>query len=134
VIITLKSGADAARVQRELAGRGLWVRKLETETNVSFWVEAHSAQVPHEQILQIEGVAALAATPSAHPRVDVQLSVVEVAGVRIGAGAAPVLMAGPCAVESETQIEESASAVAASGAVFLRGGAYKPRTSPYSFQ
>jgi len=44
------------------------------------------------------------------------------------------VMAGPCAVESEEQIEASADAVVASGAQILRGGAYKPRTSPYSYQ
>ena len=45
-----------------------------------------------------------------------------------------VMMAGPCAVESEEQVEATAAAVSAAGATILRGGAYKPRTSPYSFQ
>ena len=45
-----------------------------------------------------------------------------------------VMMAGPCAVESEEQVEEVAAFVRACGAKFLRGGAYKPRTSPYAFQ
>lgn len=45
-----------------------------------------------------------------------------------------VMMAGPCAVESEEQVEATAKAVSAAGATVLRGGAYKPRTSPYSFQ
>lgn len=45
-----------------------------------------------------------------------------------------VLMAGPCSVESEEQISEVAKAIKSSGAGFLRGGAYKPRTSPYAFQ
>lgn len=45
-----------------------------------------------------------------------------------------VLIAGPCSVENETMIIETAKAVKAAGASFLRGGAYKPRTSPYSFQ
>lgn len=45
-----------------------------------------------------------------------------------------VVMAGPCAVESERQLLETASAVAAAGARVLRGGAYKPRSSPYAFQ
>ena len=49
-------------------------------------------------------------------------------------GSALVHMAGPCAVESEEQLEAAAAAVAAAGARVLRGGAYKPRTSPYSFQ
>jgi len=45
-----------------------------------------------------------------------------------------VIMAGPCSVESESQIMQTAEAVAAAGAKILRGGAYKPRTSPYDFQ
>jgi 3-deoxy-7-phosphoheptulonate synthase len=61
-------------------------------------------------------------------------SVVDVSsGVAIG-GKRLVVMAGPCSVESERQIIESAQAVKAGGASMLRGGAYKPRTSPYSFQ
>jgi 3-deoxy-7-phosphoheptulonate synthase len=61
-------------------------------------------------------------------------SVVDVGlGVTIGAGRLAV-MAGPCSVESEQQVMESARAVKAAGANILRGGAYKPRTSPYSFQ
>jgi 3-deoxy-7-phosphoheptulonate synthase len=54
-------------------------------------------------------------------------------GIAIG-GQNLVVMAGPCAVESEEQIMESALAVKAAGATILRGGAFKPRTSPYSFQ
>jgi 3-deoxy-7-phosphoheptulonate synthase len=49
-------------------------------------------------------------------------------------GEAVVLCAGPCSVESEEQIETTAAAVAAAGAAVLRGGAFKPRTSPYAFQ
>ena len=64
-----------------------------------------------------------------HPR----SSVVDVAGVKIGDGT-PVVMSGPCAVESREQLFEAADIVKAAGAQFLRGGAYKPRTSPYSFQ
>ena len=62
-----------------------------------------------------------------------QNSVVDVAGIKIGDGT-PVVMAGPCAVESKEQLFEAADIVKAAGAQFLRGGAYKPRTSPYSFQ
>jgi 3-deoxy-7-phosphoheptulonate synthase len=57
----------------------------------------------------------------------------EVAGIRIG-GPGVVLIAGPCSVESEEQILETAKRVKAAGAHLLRGGAYKPRTSPYAFQ
>jgi len=60
-------------------------------------------------------------------------TVVDVAGVPVG-GRELVIMAGPCAVESESQILAAARGVAAQGATFLRGGAFKPRTSPYDFQ
>lgn len=60
-------------------------------------------------------------------------TVVDVDGIKIGGGSF-VVMAGPCAVESREQVIEIAKYVKAGGAQFLRGGAYKPRTSPYSFQ
>ena len=60
-------------------------------------------------------------------------SVVQVGNIEIG-GSDFVVMAGPCAVESETQLLRTAEAVAEAGACILRGGAYKPRSSPYAFQ
>ena len=60
-------------------------------------------------------------------------TVIDVGGVRIG-GEELVVMAGPCSVEDEQQIEDTAAHVSACGAAFLRAGAFKPRTSPYSFQ
>ncbi|MBA3946961.1 MAG: 3-deoxy-7-phosphoheptulonate synthase [Herpetosiphonaceae bacterium] len=60
-------------------------------------------------------------------------TIVKVGRVEIG-GPAIVVMAGPCTIESRSQLFESAAAVVAEGAQIIRGGAYKPRTSPYSFQ
>ncbi len=60
-------------------------------------------------------------------------TVVSVGGVQIGGGSF-CLMAGPCAVESDLQMKSVARTVKAAGAAMLRGGAYKPRTSPYAFQ
>ena len=60
-------------------------------------------------------------------------TVIDVGGVKIG-GNNIVVMAGPCSVESEKQIFEAAKLVSKAGAKFLRGGAFKPRTSPYAFQ
>ncbi len=59
---------------------------------------------------------------------------IRIGRVEIGEGKPPVVIAGPCAVESEDQIFRTARAVKASGAGMLRGGAFKPRTGPYSFQ
>lgn len=58
---------------------------------------------------------------------------VRVGGITIGGGA-PVIIAGPCSVESEVQVRAAAEAAKRAGAHILRGGAYKPRTNPYSFQ
>jgi len=60
-------------------------------------------------------------------------TIVNVAGVPIG-GKGVVVIAGPCSVETEEQVLATAQAVKAAGASLLRGGAYKPRTSPYAFQ
>ena len=60
-------------------------------------------------------------------------SIIDVSGVKVGGGGL-ALIAGPCSVESYEQVLEIANAAKASGANLLRGGAFKPRTSPYSFQ
>jgi len=65
-----------------------------------------------------------------HPRP----TIIKIDGVEIGEGRSPVTIAGPCAVESENQIIRTAKAVKAAGAELLRGGAFKPRTGPYTFQ
>ena len=62
-----------------------------------------------------------------------QDTIIDVGGIKIG-GKNIVVMAGPCAVESLEQVRETAAAVKKAGAKILRGGAYKPRTSPYDFQ
>jgi 3-deoxy-7-phosphoheptulonate synthase len=64
---------------------------------------------------------------------DCVRSIVRAGNVEIG-GDDFVVMAGPCAVESERQLLQTAEVVAAAGARILRGGAYKPRSSPYAFQ
>jgi len=61
-------------------------------------------------------------------------TVVLVGNIPIGSDHAPILIAGPCAIESQEQVEQSAQAIASRGVLLFRGGAYKPRTDPYSFQ
>ncbi|NOY13585.1 MAG: 3-deoxy-7-phosphoheptulonate synthase [Deltaproteobacteria bacterium] len=61
-------------------------------------------------------------------------TIVDVSGVRFGEGEKPVVIAGPCSIESEEQMMAAAELVKAAGAQMLRGGAFKPRTGPYSFQ
>ena len=65
-------------------------------------------------------------------RPDQSRSIIDVCGVKVGADF--IVIAGPCSVETETQTIETAIAVKKAGAKMLRGGAFKPRTSPYAFQ
>lgn len=81
-----------------------------------------------EQVIPIEKPYKLAARESKEERTKIFIN-----GHVIG-GHALTVMAGPCSVESEEQIETIAECVAVQGAQILRGGAFKPRTSPYSFQ
>lgn len=90
-----------------------------------------------EQFMRLAGVerVVLARAPYklASREFRTENSIVAVGGVSFGADAVPVI-AGPCAVEGYDQYREAAAAAKAAGADMLRGGAYKPRTSPYSFQ
>lgn len=137
MIIILKHGADSKKVAASLQGLGLWTRTLAAETGpVLLEVEAHSAKVALALLLAVEGVAQVREPKSAHPLVDALPSRFDIAchnGALVTIGDAPILIAGPCAVESLQQIRDVAALVAAAGGKMLRGGAFKPRTSPYSF-
>lgn len=136
MIVSLKRDADAAAVRRELAERGLWVSGVtqsEAGEPLHYAIAPHSAHADAADIAKIEGILSVAAPKSEHPLVDKQGPSVDVAGVRVGGGA-PVWMCGPCSVESEAQVRSMARGLAELGVAFLRGGAFKPRTSPYAFQ
>jgi 3-deoxy-7-phosphoheptulonate synthase len=84
---------------------------------------------------EIPGVTGRLGRASPYPRVaGAPQRAIDVRGARVGGGEPPALFAGPCAVEDRAQLMACAAAVAAAGGRFLRGGAFKPRTSPYEFQ
>jgi len=135
MIITLSNGAEPGRVRGELAELGLWTREFSGERGTTqLFVRAHSRAVDRAAVLAIEGVADLAEAPSNHPLVDALGPEVNIGGERIGGSASPMLFAGPCSVESEDQIHTVARRLSDLGVRFLRGGAFKPRSSPYDFQ
>jgi len=134
MLVTLEPGADAQAIQCALVERGLWVRKLEGGASVEFWIESQSAAVERDGLLGIRGVASVAVPQRLHPLVDAQPRSIEIGPARIARGAPATVIAGPCSVESKAQILAIAERVAALGVGLLRGGAYKPRTSPYAFQ
>jgi len=97
----------------------------------------NTGQVPTETFAVLPGVGSVTRIMKpyklASREFKVEDSLVDVGGVQVG-GKRVVVMAGPCAVENEKQLMEVAKAVKEAGAAVLRGGAYKPRTSPFSFQ
>ena len=138
MIVSLKEGADPAAVLRELCARGLWVSQVERAASggaVHYVIAPHSAATTAAELASIEGISCVTTAKSPFPRVTAQGPSVDVAGVRIASRAPrPVLMCGPCSVESEESVLAAAARLAPLGVAFLRGGAYKPRTSPYAFQ
>ncbi|MCK5604066.1 3-deoxy-7-phosphoheptulonate synthase, partial [Candidatus Pacearchaeota archaeon] len=89
------------------------------------------------QVVRLPGVKEILLVSKPYKKVSREYkpedSIVEVGSVKFGTNK-PVIIAGPCGVESEEQIMTIAKGVKEMGAEMLRGGAFKPRTSPYSFQ
>ena len=140
MIVILKENAPKEQVKALLAefeAQNLTIHYSKGEHSTLFGLVGDTAHIDVEKVLANDVVADVrrisepykAANRRMHP-VD---TVVEVCGRKIGAGYFSVI-AGPCSVESQTQMEMVAESVKNSGAAFLRGGAFKPRTSPYSFQ
>lgn len=137
MIVLLEPDANPKAVAAALQGLGLWTRPMHGNgAPVVLEIEAHSAAVTEEQLLAVPGVAQVRAPVSPHPRVDgmprtFELAIPGAAPLVLGQGT--VLIAGPCAVESPELIQNAAKLVAEAGGRLLRGGAFKPRTSPYSY-
>src|SRR5271156_1210972 len=128
---------DIAQVCGKIQSLGFRAHVMPGAERTAVGITGNHGPVPSAEFEGLAGVAE--AIPVSKPyklvsrEVKPDNTVVDVAGVRVG-GAELALCAGPCAVESQEQILESARAVKAAGGQLLRGGAYKPRTSPYAFQ
>ncbi|MDR2490094.1 MAG: 3-deoxy-7-phosphoheptulonate synthase [Spirochaetaceae bacterium] len=100
-------------------------------------LSASGGSLDEKELSLLPGVVRVASTTKPYQLASRETqaadTIISVGGVQIG-GARITVIAGPCAVESKEQIAEAAARVRESGAVILRGGAYKPRTSPYAFQ
>lgn len=134
MIVSVESRADVKRVTQALAGYGQWVARVEqTPTEQLLVLASHGAAVDAARLREIPGVRAVSTPESTRPLLDAAGPTVAVGDVVIG-GAKRVLLAGPCAVESEERIHALAATLAQRGVAVLRGGAHKPRTSPYAFR
>jgi 3-deoxy-7-phosphoheptulonate synthase len=140
VILVMKSGAseeeieEAVQAVRDL-GYGVHLSRGEERTIIG--VLGNDRPLHDHPLALLPGVEKIVpilapfklASRDFHP----QDTVVKINGIAVG-GPLVVTIAGPCSVESREQLLETAQAVKAAGAHILRGGAFKPRTSPYSFQ
>ena len=140
MIIVMKQDAlaeDIHDIERELTEDGMNVQRNEGVHCTVLGVIGDTCILDTDALTMRPGVERIMrvsepfkkANKKFHP-VD---SVIEIGDVKIGGGNFAVI-AGPCSVETKEQMEETAAAVKAAGAKLMRGGAYKPRTSPYAFQ
>ena len=131
------SEREVADVKNELTKQGLGTHLSQGETFCIIGVVGDTRSIDSNSILTINGVDKILKVEEPFKKANrlfkPEDTVINVNGTLVG-GNHLGIMAGPCSVESEEQIIEIAKSVKASGANFLRGGAFKPRTSPYSFQ
>jgi len=140
VIVILKSDASEEQLQHvieRIESLGLKAHLSRGTFRTIIGVIGDESKINLDSLRSISGVHEVVpvlppyklASKEAHP----QPSIIDVAGVKIGGGNL-AMIAGPCAVEEPERMDNIARAVKAAGANIFRGGAYKPRTSPYAFQ
>lgn len=140
MIVVMKKGATEGQIKKvaeKINESGLKHHISKGEVLTIIGIIGDERKVPESQIRTIEGVEKIMPVLAPYKLVGRDFhpenTVIKAGGVRIG-NHDIVIMAGPCSVESKEQIIETAKAVKKAGAMILRGGAFKPRTSPYSFQ
>jgi len=135
MLVTVSAGAENSKHQilQSAAERGLMTQTM--PNGVGGEVIAIGGSLP-EEATSLPGVERVLAAHKPYMLASLEsraTSIVQVGNVAIGGGE-PMIMAGPCSVEGRDAMIENARQVKAAGATMLRGGAFKPRTSPYSFQ
>ena len=141
MLVVMRRGATAEEVQQVcdvIEEMGYQARPMPGAGRTSVGVVGNDSRVDASRIIPLAGVQECIHVTKPYKQVSREWkadhTVITFAnGASIG-GTDVAVMAGPCSVEGETEILEAARAVKAVGAGFLRGGAYKPRSSPYSFQ
>jgi 3-deoxy-7-phosphoheptulonate synthase len=140
MIIKMKKTATSDqinKVQNHLKSRGFEIHDSVGKTYHIFGVVGDTAQFDTRSLYAFESVESVIRIQEPFKKVNRKLknedTVIQVKNVFIG-GDHLTIMAGPCSVESKEQVDIIANHVKSSGAHILRGGAYKPRTSPYTFQ
>jgi len=130
--------ADIDAVVRTVSEMGFTAAPIPGRERTAIGVLGNQGYVDDSKILELTGVQQVIHVSKPYKLVSRDFhpenTIVDVQGVRVGQGCRPVVVAGPCAVESEEQIVKTALFVKQAGADMLRGGAFKPRTGPHTFQ
>ncbi len=141
MIITLKKNAPEAEVQKirqQFEAKNLQVNMIYGDDFNVFGLVGDTAHLDERDIKAnqwVENVQRVSAPYKLANRMfHPEDSVVDVAGIPVGGNSPIVIIGGPCSVEGEESVTRIAKEVKEAGGCMLRGGAYKPRTSPYSFQ
>lgn len=142
LIVRVEGRPQDERVQRVLqhlhALRAPRPVLMEVDGTTALLVEADERRINPDALRRLPGVAYVGVSDKPYPLASrdakPQSTTVEIGTLRVGGDAPPVVIAGPCSVETRSRMLAAAEAVKAAGAHLLRGGAYKPRTNPYSFQ
>lgn len=125
-------------VNRAIQDMGYTAAPIPGRERTAIGVLGNQGYVDDSKILELPGVQRVIHVSKPYKLVSRDFhpedTIVDVCGVRVGQGYRPVMVAGPCAVESEEQIVKTALFVKKAGADMLRGGAFKPRTGPHTFQ
>lgn len=132
------SAQDIAKVMDQLKAQGLQIHESIGENYNVFGVVGDTSRIDPKRIEANPHVDSVVRVSSPYKKASRLFhpddTIVEVNGIRIGGKEKLVVIGGPCSVEGEDMVVQLAKDVKAAGAVMLRGGAYKPRTSPYAFQ
>ncbi|OGT99471.1 MAG: 3-deoxy-7-phosphoheptulonate synthase [Gemmatimonadetes bacterium GWC2_71_10] len=141
MLIVMEKGATPSQIQRVVATieeLGYQARPMPGKQRTAVGLVGNDGKVDSSRLAALEGVLEVIHVSQPYKQVSrewqAENTVVKLPGGLAVGGDDIVVMAGPCSVESEAQILTTARAVRDAGAVILRGGAFKPRTSPYSFQ
>ena len=140
MIIILKSNSDVSKVEelkRSFIDKGLSIHESQGVSSKIIGLIGDTAALDEDVILSNEVVDSIRRIGEPYKKANRKMhpedTAVDICGRKIGGGHFQVI-AGPCSIETNEQITEVANAVKESGATLLRGGAFKPRTSPYAFQ
>ena len=141
MIITLKKNAPQSEVDKlynDFEEKGVQVNVIHGDTFNVFGLVGDTSQLSDRDILAnewVENVQRVSAPYKLSNRMfHPEDTIVDVGGIKVGGNEKIVVIGGPCSVESEEQICRIGEEVKECGADMIRGGAYKPRTSPYAFQ